>query len=438
MQTGSEVTAADIAPLESVRRRGVFLVSAAVLAAAGAFALLLVDAVLAASRLLVDHFAALRTVTGPPPPPAGTIDPWLVVVGSVPVLVLALLTVVAWSVWRRTWRRRLQETWGGLPSRAHMRIPSIDRAPARARRHDYLVRLLSAPGWAPAWSAIAAGPLRARLRYADAASVPPAAGDALAEATLAHLDAEVRQRAMTIGFVVAVSPHRILDLATIVVGTLELQLHVLARLGKRPSFLTWWTMWTRCAASLFVNTYLNRHDSLMTTLAIKKTAMGLEAIGEGLDHLGDELSTSFDAGDVDLDGLLGGTAEGAVQVAAFGLTVGGAGASVLARAVDKLGDDLMQGVLAGWILYWHGMSLAADTLALDRPHRDAPAMNRTFPHFARFAVADAGGLLRRYVREYRASLRKRRAAAIPAAMKSVPRGLAGALSSVLDRWIRRE
>ena len=111
------------------------------------------------------------------------------------------------------------------------------------------------------------------------------------------------QRAIVVGRIISVSQHRLVDLLTIFVGTLEMQLHVLTRLGKQPSLAAWRLLLARCGASLFVNTYLSRQDAVWVTLAIKKAAMGFQAAGD----VAGEAADALDAGDLDLDeGLFSG------------------------------------------------------------------------------------------------------------------------------------
>ena len=47
----------------------------------------------------------------------------------------------------------------------------------------------------------------------------------------------------------------------------------------------------------------------------------------------------------------------------------------IAEVIENVGDDLLQGVLAGGVIYHHGMAIAADVLALDKVHRRSPEMN---------------------------------------------------------------
>src|SRR5207302_818004 len=67
-------------------------------------------------------------------------------------------------------------------------------------------------------------------------------------------------------------------------AALEIQLHVLTRLGKRPSLALWNQMLTRTMSSLFVNAYLNQSESLALKIAIKKMGMGLELASDMIDH----------------------------------------------------------------------------------------------------------------------------------------------------------
>jgi hypothetical protein len=361
----------------------------------------------------LDAASRLRAILGLAAPPPGSRD-WLLIllVASVPATAL-LAGAFLWRAYRRAWRRRLDAVWGSLRVHGrHCRWQSLpERAGERERRQrlDYLTALLDSPGWADDWQAMRAEPGLDLPAHRSPASVPPAEYERLAALVLRRVEQDVMERAIAVGLIVSVSQHRLVDLLTIALGTLEMQLHVLTRLGKQPSLAAWRLLLTRCGASLFVNTYLSRQDAVWVTLAIKKTALGFQAAGD----LAGEVGGALDAGDLDLDeGLFSGMLGAAEQAAAFGLSVGSVGAHQLGRLIDAVGEELLQGVLAGGIMYYHGMALAADTLALDRAHRGSPTMSRTLAQFARTAAGRFGALLRSVVRQYRSILRARRRQAV--------------------------
>jgi len=199
-------------------------------------------------------------------------------------------------------------------------------------------------------------------------------------------------------------------------------LHVLSRLGKRPSTYAWRLLIQRCGASLFINSYLNRQDSLALNLMIKKAGMGLKASGDLMETTAQHLSES----DFDLDealnlqhgGLLGMATKGIELGATMALTVGQVGLHVLGTLIESVGDELTQGTLAAAILYHHGMALASDTLALDAAHRASPAMNRKFREGVWKMGEIAGAILRDLVRQRRSAFRHRRSQVIRSLPKS--------------------
>jgi hypothetical protein len=69
---------------------------------------------------------------------------------------------------------------------------------------------------------------------------------------LRKLEKDISKRAVTLGLVVGVSRNRFVDFFTISAAALELQLEILTRLGKRPSWATWRQMLTRTASSRFL------------------------------------------------------------------------------------------------------------------------------------------------------------------------------------------
>ncbi|MBI1789968.1 MAG: hypothetical protein HYR60_20755 [Acidobacteria bacterium] len=91
--------------------------------------------------------------------------------------------------------------------------------------------------------------------------------------------------------------------------------------------------------------------------------------------------------------------------------------------------------MPGGILYYHGMALGADCLALDEEHRRSPEMTRTMGQAMSVACAPAGRLLRDQARRMREFLRERRRLAFVAAKDAAKQGverLRRASSSTLE------
>jgi hypothetical protein len=99
-------------------------------------------------------------------------------------------------------------------------------------------------------------------------------------------------------------------------------------------------------------------------------------------------------------------------------TVGQVGLHVLGTLIESVGDELTEGALAAGILYYHGMALAADTLALDAVHRGSPTMNRSFREGVWKMGEIAGSILRDLVRQRRTAFRDRRSQIIRSLPKS--------------------
>lgn len=392
------------AVLESVRRRGQFLIAALLWASAGGFFILLSGYVVVLYHYGLGLADRLRSGLGWHPPAAG---PDYILLGFLVSLPLAgiLLCGALWTGYKRVWNRRLRTVWAsGKQRRAYGRWrPLQAQADEAERRHrtEYLTALTGNP--------------------------PSATYEALAASTLSDLERDIAERALTTGLVVGISHNRFLDLFTIVVATLELQLHVLTRLGKRPSWHAWRLLIQRCGASLFINSYLNRHDALMLNLLIKKAGMGLHAAGDvleaGANHLSEQDIDLDDALNLQHGGLLG-IATKSLEMGAFmALTVGQVGLRTLGAIIESVGDELAQGSLAAGIIYYHGISLAADTLALDLQHRHSPAMNRSFRDGVWRMGEIAGGILLDFVRQRRTAFREKRRQAIKGLPKTAYEGI---------------
>ena len=145
----------------------------------------------------------------------------------------------------------------------------------------------------------------------------------------------------------------------------------------------------RAGASIFLNTYVTREDALYLNLAIRKAALGLEVASDAFQN---------SLADIDLDEVVGHTSiPGLTELAhaaSFGMSVGASGLRYIGNFIEHAANDLLQGVMAAGILYYHGMALAAECLALDEEHRRSPQMTRTISEAMAMACAPAGQLLR--------------------------------------------
>jgi hypothetical protein len=256
----------------------------------------------------------------------------------------------------------------------------------------------------------------------DPAALSPEQYEAVAAQVFKAIERTVTERAIATGLIVGVSSNPRLDALTIVLAAFEIQMHVLTELGKKPGLRTWINLVQRCGASLFWNTYLNRGECLSLSVGIKQAGIGVQAaselVGQGADLIG-ELDMD------ELSDILGDGAPEYVNLALWaGATVTGAGLGagrvalrIVGEAIEKIGDDLLQGVLAGATLYFHGMALAADCLALDQSHRRCPEMTRTVRDGVKSVATVASGLLRDQVRCRTEAYRTRRRQAVTQAPK---------------------
>ena len=383
--------------LEGLRRRGQFLISGLLWAAVGGLFVVLSGYVLILYHYVLALAERIRTSLGFAAPARG--PDWFTIAVLVAGPVLGMVCLALCGKWyRRLWLRKVRRAWPG--SRERSRYSGWRALPARAseldrqQRGEYLSALLKSDLWG----------------QPDAPH--GAAYETQAEWVLLDLEKDIAERALTTGLTVGISHNRYIDLFTIFAAALELQLHVLSRLGKRPSWYAWKLLIQRCGASLFVNSYLNRQDSLMLNLMIKKAGMGLYASGDLMEGAAHHLSES----DFDLDealnlqhgGLLGFATKGLELGATMALTVGQVGLHVLGALIESVGDELTQGALAAGIIYYHGIALAADTLAMDQVHRQSPAMNRGFRDGVWKMGEIAGSILRDLVRQRRTAFRDRR------------------------------
>lgn len=391
------------AVLEGVRRRGQFLITGLLWACAAGFLILFSGYVVLLYHYGLSFADRVRAGIGYRPPPVGPDWFLLAFMAAIP-LVAVLLLGALWAWYRRIWNRKLREIWPDRTERGRYGPWRALQPQANDRERSDRILYLTA------------------LRREVSSNY-----EALAEATLAELERDIAERALTTGLIVGVSHNRFLDLFTILTATLELQLHVLSKLGKRPSWHAWRLLIQRCGASLFINSYLNRHDALMLNLMIKKAGMGLHAAGDvmeaGATHLSEQDIDLDDALNLQHGGLLG-LATKSIEMGAFmALTVGQVGLRTLGAIIESVGDELAQGALAAGIIYYHGISLAADTLALDRVHRASPAMNRSFRDAVWRMGEIAGGILLDFVRQRRNAFREKRRHAVRSLPKTAYEGI---------------
>jgi hypothetical protein len=106
----------------------------------------------------------------------------------------------------------------------------------------------------------------------------------------------------------------------------------------------------------------------------------------------------------------------------------------IASFIESTANELLQGVLAGGILYYHGMALAAECLALDLEHRHSPEMTRTIGHAMTIACAPAGQLLRDQVRWMRQFLRDRRCMVFGAVKHTAKDGINKLGTELNTKW----
>ena len=343
----------------------------------------------------------LRSAVGLRAPVAG--PDYFILGGVAAVALLAIAGLaVAYFGYRAAWNRRLRIQWGTPPPPRHVRIWQLhgraDDAELR-RRTAYLQTLASCSEWSGHAFQLSDN---SRESYQNAAA-----------GMLRSIEADVALRAVAAGLVIGLNRSPLIDTLSIAASAFELQLHVLTRLGKRPSARTWIEMLKRTGASLFLNSYVSREDALYLNLAIRKAALGLEMASDTVQGAAHTMA------DIDWDEVLHGMKvpglSAVTHVATMSMSVGAFGLRHLGNFIESTANDLLQGVLAGGILYYHGMALAAECLALDYEHRRSPEMTRTIGQAMNIACAPAGRLLRDQVRRMRAFLRERRSMVLDAA-----------------------
>jgi hypothetical protein len=405
--------------LVDLRRRGQFLIGVLLWAAVGGFLVVVSGYALVVYHYTISLAERVRLGLGFAPPVHG--PDWFLLSALVAVPAVGLLGFLLFIQWyKRLWRRRVAMVWPDRRMRRELSrwraAPVLGAGSKREKHAGYIRALLESPVWSDR-------------------NCPKPADDhkGRAEWLLEELEKDIAERALATGLTVGISHNRYIDLFTIFAAALELQLHVLSRLGKRPSTRTWRLLIQRCGASLFINSYLNRQDSLALNLMIKKAGMGLKATGDLMENAAQHLSES----DFDLDealnlqhnGVLGMATKSIELGATMALTVGQVGLHILGTLIESVGDELTQGTLAAGILYYHGMALASDTLALDVAHRASPAMNRNFREGVWKMGEIAGSILRDLVRQRRTAFRDRRSQIV----RSLPRSAYARVRTLFGR-----
>jgi lysyl-tRNA synthetase class I len=123
-----------------------------------------------------------------------------------------------------------------------------------------------------------------------------------------------------------------------------------------------------------------------------------------------------------------------ISFAGMSMRVGSSGLRHIGNFIEHTANDMVQGVLAGGILYYHGMALAADCLALDENHRHSPEMTRTMGEALNVACAPAGRLLRDQVRRMREFLRERQRMVFDAAVDAASNRVGKLRTTASSAW----
>ncbi len=411
-----------------VRQRGVFVYEALLWAMAGGFVLVLIGYLILLSGSVASGAEHLRRILGLSAPVFG--PDWYALFIAGLVFFLPLGVLAAFFRWYKSlWNKSLKQVWRegrGAEQLASIRsIPATPGVGDREERTKYLKSLLVSDLWRPFWEDIKKD---SGLKDISPESLSSDDYERTATAVWKVLQTDIKDRALATGLIVGLSGNRWIDQLTILAASLELQLHVLTRLGKKPSQHTWRTLLKRMLSSLFLNTYLTREDAFLVQFVIKKTAMGLYVLADlaeqGAEQLReidlDQLIHSLDV-DEALEGsrhvaeqtgstlkaagraaatltdviaqaqtgvpgagttvinifteVLEGGAKVGLAITEFSLKTGATGLHLLGEFTDHYGRELMQGVAAGVMLHSHGAELAADCLALDANHRAQMTIN---------------------------------------------------------------
>jgi hypothetical protein len=380
--------------------------------------------VIAASSTL-DAAERFRQILGFRIPETGP-DWYMLAVFILMASVPALLAIRLLFWYRGIWQRRLKQVWGTSSKRRQYsrirRLLPIATPKELGARFAYLESLLASAGWE-----------NANLKDVETLSTtdePAIHYRYLAEEMLKEIEQDITERAIATGLMVSLGSSR-MDRLTILAAALEMQLHVLSRLGKRPSLGTWREISGRTSASLFLNTYLNREDTFAISFAIRRLAMGLDLVGDALEETGEMLSGDEEVAGQVAEGLAGGASGASMLASGIPLPIGGllkgamglsaTSLGAIADLTREAGDELLQGAVAGGVLYYHGMTIASDVLALDLEHRRSAQMTRTPLQGAMRAAGVGGKLLRDQVRRYRGAYSERATALPRAIIRRIPK-----------------
>ena len=429
-ETGTAKSEISISTLEAVRKRGLFFIELLVWGLAISGFLVLFHYMTSALCTLITTAEKARRIIGLSAPTAGPDWFLLGVCGAIFLILLAILTLIG-SWYGNIWRKRLSAVWRTTAQwRKFERVLPLDRtATAEGLKHrtDYLRALLASDAWRERWEPIKK---QTGLKDKTPATLAEVDYEKITEAVFRDLGTEIRQRAVAIGLAVGLSQSKFADQLLILSASIELQLHVLSRLGKRPNWRVWRGMAKRSLGSLFLNTYLNREDAFALQFIIRQTAMGF-AIGADLADEGAQALSEIDFADADGDefaeeleksggalfegvpfigGVLATGSKVAIKLATFSLKTGAIGLQQVASLTETYGRDMLQGVLAGAILHAHGTELAADCLAVDSTHRRSEAFKQSFFAIAKGMAADCGTLLANQIRRIRELYRAKRKA----------------------------
>jgi len=330
----------------------------------------------------------------------------IVVFISIPLL----LMLVCYLKYRTAWGKKVAFVWGDKTlANKHAKLISLSEPDNTNKQAQYLADLANTAIW------------KAELHDAKISNVDNK--KLVAEAILKSIEKDVAERAITTGLIIGISSSKLIDHITIVLTALEIQLHVLSKLGRKPSLRDWYELLVRAGSSLFVNDYLNRSQALELSMTTKTIAAGMSYAAGFLesDAVNETSEDLFEHAEKFLSRFATGDVSGAIVNAALvtsefaidgALSIGSEGLQLMSQLVESHGDDLMQGVLSGGMLYYHGMAIAADSLALDQQHRNSSQMSRS-PFQCMNAVAQtAGNILLGYIRKRKDCIRKRKRDAI--------------------------
>jgi hypothetical protein len=431
MQNGDQLCVQRDSILGRTRNASVFLCQALWLALAVGGLLVLADCWAKLAGLIQNVAVGIYSLGGGPFPEDQRAMVAVAVYAASGALAAGLALVLSLK-YRSYWRRKLEESCGsGAPWSRFGVCPPVASPAARSRHDRYLQLAVRFPCWQSLeglkpFSARGANPeltpeevLRAKLEILKA------------------IESEVSARALALGLVTGIASNRWIDRLAIIGGALEVQLHVLSRLGRRPSLRMWWKTGQRCLASLFINTYLDKGDALYVRFLIEKTAwsigLGAHALDQASQQLG-EIDTGAVADHIeDVLHVGGGTLGAILFPARVTMSAGAIGLRQLSDFISGAGQELAQGVAAALALYYQGMDLATDILAADQQEKFSEAFQVNFSSAIKSFALEAGKILREQVALRRSAIMRRRKETLKAVAKSVP-----VIGKMVRKFGRRE